>query len=137
MAGNPAPVVTYTLYVHNNAGCETDAQSGATPNCGAGGPSDAQGITVTDKLPLDYKKVTVQFLSPQCTWTKATNTVVCTTATIPAGATATFVIEVQVQGTVGTITNTATVTSTTADPVIANNTNAAAIVVKGGTGKNK
>jgi uncharacterized repeat protein (TIGR01451 family) len=136
-SGNPAPVVVYTLYVHNNAGCETDAQSGATPNCGAGGPSDAQGITVTDKLPLDYKKVTVQFLSPQCAWTKATNTVVCTTATIPAGATATFVIEVQVQGSVGTITNTATVTSTTADPVIANNTNAAATVVKGGTGKNK
>jgi uncharacterized repeat protein (TIGR01451 family) len=136
-SGNPAPVVTYTLYVHNNAGCETDAQSGQTPNCGAGGPSDAQGITVTDTLPLDYKKVTVQFLSPQCTWTKATNTVVCQTPTIPAGATATFVIEAQVQGSVGTITNTATVTSTTADPVIANNTNAAAIVVKGGTGKTR
>jgi uncharacterized repeat protein (TIGR01451 family) len=136
-SGNPAPVVTYTLYVHNNAGCETDAQSTVTPNCGAGGPSDAQNVTVTDKLPLDYKKVTVQFLSPQCTWTKATNTVVCTAATIPAGATATFVIEAQVQGSVGTITNTATEISATSDPVTANNTNAVNIVVKGGTGKTR
>ena len=46
-------------------------------------------------------------------------------------------IEAQVQGSVGTITNTATVTSTTADPVTANNTNAVAIVVKGGTGKTR
>jgi len=40
-----------------------------------------------------------------------------------------------VQGSVGSITNTATVTSTTTDPVGSNNTNAATIVVKGGTGK--
>ena len=87
--------------------------------------------------PLDYKKVKVQFLSPQCTWTKATNSVVCTAPTVPAGATATFVIEVQVQGSVGTIINTATVTSTTPDPVTANNTNAVNIIVKGSTGKTK
>src|SRR5262249_38326565 len=77
-SGNPAPVLTYTLDVHNNAGCEADAQSTVTPNCGSGGPSDAQNVWVTDKLPLDAKKLTVQFISPQCTYTKTTNTVVCT-----------------------------------------------------------
>ena len=134
-SGNPSPIVTYTLVVHNNAGCETDAQSSQSPNCGAGGPSDAQNITVVDTLPLDPKKMIIQYLSPQCTYSKATHKVTCTAAKVPAGATVTFVIEAQVQGSVGTITNTATVSSTTTDPVISNNTNAASLVMKGGTGK--
>jgi uncharacterized repeat protein (TIGR01451 family) len=134
-SGNPAPVVVYTLVVHNNAGCETDAQSTATPTCGAGGPSDARNIVVTDTLPLTAKKMVVQYVSPQCTYTIATHKVLCTSANVPAGATVTFVIEAQVNGSVGTILNTATVTSSTPDPVSANNTNAASIVIKGGTGK--
>ena len=134
-SGNPSPVVVYTLVVHNNPGCETDAQSSPTPTCGTGGPSDATTVTVTDKLPLDSKKMTVQYVSPQCAYTKATHTVVCTAANVPAGATVTFVIEAQVQGSVGTILNTATVTSTTPDPAAGNNTNAATLVMKGGTGK--
>jgi uncharacterized repeat protein (TIGR01451 family) len=137
VAGNPSPTLTYTLAVHNNTGCETDAQSTQTPNCGIGGPSDAQSITVKDVLPLDYKKMVVQFLSPQCTLTKATNTVMCTAQTIPAGAVATFQIQTQVSGSVGTITNTATATTTTFDPNTNNNTNAVSNVIKGGTGRTK
>jgi hypothetical protein len=137
-SGNPSPIVTYTLVVHNNTGCETDAQSGPTPTCGAGGPSDAINVVVTDTLPLDAKKMTVQFVSPQCAYTKTTHKVVCNTARIPAGASVTFVIEAQVQGSVGTISNSATITSSgTFDPVLGNNTNAASLVMKGGTGKNK
>ncbi len=115
-SGNPAPVVVYDLIVHNDAGCESDAQSTPTPNCGTGGPSDAKDIVVTDILPLTNKKMTVQFVSPQCVYTKATHTVGCTAATLPAGATVRFVIEAQVQGSVGTILNQASVTSTTPDP---------------------
>ena len=77
----------------------------------------------------------MQYLSPQCTYAKATNTVTCTSANVPAGASVTFVIEVQAQGSVGTISNTATVTSATPDPVAGNNANAATLVMKGGTGK--
>src|SRR5262249_42182280 len=106
-----------------------------SPNCGAGGPSDAQNIVVTDKLPLDSKKLVVQFLSPQCTLNKTTNTVVCTAPTVPAGATVQFEIQAQVQGSVGTITNTATLTSPPPDPAIANNTKGVSWVMKGGTGK--
>jgi uncharacterized repeat protein (TIGR01451 family) len=134
-SGNPAPVLVYTLVVHNNAGCETDAQSTPTPTCGAGGPSDARDIVVVDTLPLTNKKLVVQYVSPQCTYTSATHTVRCTSANVPAGASVTFVIEAQVSGSVGNITNTATVASSTADPVSANNTNAASVVIKGGTGK--
>ena len=134
-SGNPSPVLVYSLVVHNDAGCETDAQSTATPTCGAGGPSDAQGITVVDRLPLDAKKVVVQYVSPQCTYVKATHTVTCRAATVPAGASVTFVIEAQVSGSVGTVLNTATLTATTPDPVTANNSNAVTVVIKGGTGK--
>lgn len=136
-SGNPAPMVVYTLVVHNNAGCETDAQSSPTPNCGSGGPSDSGPITVTDQLPLDPKKLVVQFVSPQCTYVKATHTVTCTSASVPAGAQVSFVIEAQIQGSVGTITNTATLTSgpPNVDPDTSNNTNAATLVMKGGTGK--
>ena len=68
--GNPSPAVVYTIVVHNDGGCETDAQSTPTPNCGAGGPSDAQNVVVYDKLPLDAKKFVVQFVSPSCIYTK-------------------------------------------------------------------
>ncbi|MGH9179297.1 MAG: hypothetical protein ACRD0N_12185 [Acidimicrobiales bacterium] len=135
-SGNPAPIVVYTLVVHNDAGCETDAQGTTSPNCGSGGPSDSGPIVVDDVLPLDPKKLVVQFVSPQCTYTKATHSVRCTAPNVPAGATVTFVIEAQVQGSVGTITNTATLTSQF-DPVASNNTNSATLVMKGGTGKRK
>jgi uncharacterized repeat protein (TIGR01451 family) len=137
-SGNPAPVVIYTLTVHNNPGCETDAQSLPTPTCGAGGPSDAVGITVVDQLPLDAKKVVVQFVSPGCTYNKPAHQVTCTaTAPLPVGEQMSFVIEAQINGSVRLITNTATLTATTPDPVIANNTDAVDIVVKGGTGKGR
>jgi uncharacterized repeat protein (TIGR01451 family) len=136
-SGNPANLVTYTLIVHNDSGCETDAQSTPTPNCGAGGPSDARTVSVTDTLPLDNKKFVVQFVSPQCTYNKPIHQVTCTSSVIPAGAVATFVIEAQVSGSVGTISNTATVTAATTDPVLTNNTNAATLVHQGGTGGKK
>lgn len=136
-SGNPSPVIEYTLTVHNDAGCEADAQSTVTPNCGDGGPSDAKNVTVVDTLPLDPKKVVVQFVSPQCVYDKPTHTVTCTAPNVPAGASVSFVIEVQTQGSVGTITNSSTLSSATPDPVAANNTNAVTIVVKGGTGKRK
>ena len=134
VSGNPSNLVTFSLVVHNDAGCETDAQSIPTPNCGEGGPSDARDIVVTDVLPLDPKKFVVQFVSPACTYTQATHTVVCTSDVVPFGATVTFVIEAQVSGSVGTFSNTASVTTSTTDPVATNNSNTASIIHKGGTG---
>jgi hypothetical protein len=135
-SGNPSPMVVYSLVVHNDAGCENDAQSTVTPNCGTGGPSDAQTVVISDKLPLDPKKFVVQYVSPQCTYTKATHTVSCTIPTLPAGRSVTFVVEAQISGSVGTIANTAKiVSSATPDPVSTNNENTVTLVMKGGTGK--
>lgn len=136
-SGNPSATVIYTLTVHNDAGCETDAQSSPTPTCGDGGPSDAQNVVVTDTLPLDARKMTVQFVSPQCTYTEATHTVVCSSDTVPAGTAVQFVIEAQAKGSVGTISNTATLTSDTPDPVSENNADSVDIVHQGSTGKGK
>lgn len=136
-SGNPAPVIEFTLVVHNDSGCETDAQSSPTPTCGAGGPSDAQGTQVIDELPLTSKKLVVQYVSPQCSYDESAHTVTCDAGPLPAGETVTFVIEVQANGSVGTITNSATLTTQTDDPDLSNNTDSATIVVKGGTGKRK
>ncbi|WP_400999245.1 hypothetical protein [Agromyces sp. GXQ0307] len=136
-SGNPAPVIVFTLTVHNDTGCEQDAQSTPSPNCGTGGPSDAQDIVVVDDLPLTAKKLVVQYVSPQCTYDSAAHEVTCTAGTVPAGASVQFVIEAQANGSVGTIQNDADVTSATPDPDTGNNANAATIVVKGGTGKGK
>jgi hypothetical protein len=81
--------------------------------------------------------MTVQFLTPGCTYDSGAHTVTCSVATIPAGTAATFEIQVQVQGSVGTITNTATVTSTTVDPVPGNSSDTVNVVHQGGTGKGK
>ena len=91
----------------------------------------------SDGCPLDSKKLTVQFLSPGCSYTAATNTVTCTTPTVPYGTAVTFQIQVQIQGSNGTLTNSATVTSTTPDPTTTNNTDTVNNVVQGGTGKGK
>ncbi|MEV4416902.1 hypothetical protein [Catellatospora sp. NPDC049609] len=128
----------FTLTVHNDEGCEGDAR-GDQRNCGLGGPSDAQDVVVTDQLPLTAQNLQVLFTSPECTYTAATHTVTCNLETLAAGATAQFVIKAKIKGNGGgaateilrPISNTATVSSSTPDPNLANNTNTAVLVGKG------
>jgi hypothetical protein len=94
-------------------------------------------VVVTDPLPLTSKKLVVQFLSPSCTYNEGTHTVTCSTATLPAGTSVTYEIQVQVKGSVGTITNTATATTSTFDPNLENNSDTVNVVHQGGTGKGK
>ena len=56
---------------------------------------------------------------------------------MPFGTSVVFTFQVQIQGSNGTITNTATVTSATTDPTQANNSDTVNNVVQGGTGKGK
>jgi uncharacterized repeat protein (TIGR01451 family) len=130
LAGNPSNALVYRITVYNMPGQAPDD----TPTSGTGGPNAAENVVVFDQLPLTPKKMVVQFLSPSCTYTEGTHSVTCTTASLAAGASVTYEIQVQIKGSVGLITNQATVTSDTFDPTSANNVDTVNNVVKGGTG---
>ena len=91
------------------------------------GPSDAAGVSLADPLPAGTTFVSEsQTTGPTfgCTTPAvgSTGTITCTIATLPAGVSATFSIVLHVSAAAtGTITNTATVSAATADPVSANN----------------
>ena len=88
---------------------------------------------MTDTLPLDPRKVRVIFVSQNCTYNEAAHNVVCTVqGALPAGQAASFTIDIQTQGSVGSVTNTASVVSSTADPNLANNSDQVLTKLKGG-----
>src|SRR5205085_622590 len=88
------------------------------------GPSDAQDVTLTDATPADTTFVSfAQNTGPAFTCTtppsEGTGNVSCTLATLPAGASATFsfVVHVSLSAPDGsTLSNTASVSSSTTDP---------------------
>ena len=99
--------VIYTMVVTNN------------------GPSPAADVRVIDTLPAGLTFVS----SPDCT--AAGPVITCVSGTLASGSTRTLTIEARIERTAAgtTVTNNSTVSSTTPDPVLANNTDAAAIVV--------
>jgi uncharacterized repeat protein (TIGR01451 family) len=110
---SPDPVLvggtlSYGLSAHNN------------------GPSSASGVTVTDTLPAG---VTYQSATPsQGSCSQASGTVTCNLGAVASGGTATATITVVPQS-AGTITNTASVTTTATDPTSANNSASAQTTV--------
>jgi len=101
---SPDPVIagqnlTYTIVVENN------------------GPSDAQNIVVNDVLPTGTSLVSTNDQASGFSCTNTNGAVSCTRATLAAGASGTIVLVVKVAPYVtGSLTNTATVASSTADP---------------------
>jgi uncharacterized repeat protein (TIGR01451 family) len=87
------------------------------------GPSTAANVTLTDTLAAGSTLVTAtQTSGPTFNCTSGTTTVTCTSASFAPAATATFQIVVSYPLTAtGTATNVAEVTSSTSDPVTANN----------------
>jgi uncharacterized repeat protein (TIGR01451 family) len=84
------------------------------------GPSPAQNVVVTDTLPsrLDFVSATAG-----CTYASTTRVVTCDAGSLASGDNASFTITTTITGNGGGwITNTAQVTSSTADPATANNT---------------
>ena len=110
---SPDPVssgqeLTYGITVHN------------------AGPSSSSGVTVTDTLPSG---VTYTSATPsQGTCSQASGTVTCSLGTVVTGANAS--VDIKVVPTSGTsITNQATVSATTVDPVLVNNAASATTTV--------
>jgi len=106
--------VTYTITVTNN------------------GPSNASSVTLTDTLPAGTTFVSEnQSSGPAFTCTTGA-TISCSIATLNAGATAVFSVTVNFSGALPngtTVTNTATVSSTTADSNPGNNSSSAPTLV--------
>jgi uncharacterized repeat protein (TIGR01451 family) len=116
MTASPTPVflsstLTYTIQVQNL------------------GQANAATVQVADTIPA-----TTTFVSANAPagWScSGTTTVTCSLAgTMPQGASATITITVTSPSTAGSITNKATVSSTTADPVAANNSATVITVVQ-------
>jgi uncharacterized repeat protein (TIGR01451 family) len=87
------------------------------------GPSDAQGVTVTDSVPAGTSLVSATVVSGTG-WTTG-GAVTFSKATVAAGETATFEIIVKVASSTTAVTvinNSATAAATTTDPVSGNNT---------------
>ncbi|HET7437677.1 MAG TPA: DUF11 domain-containing protein [Thermoanaerobaculia bacterium] len=95
------------------------------------GPSDAVNATITDVLPAGTTFVGIeQTLGPTFTCTTG-QPVTCTIAAFPGGASATFSLTVHIApSATGTISNTATISSTTTDPDGSNNSATASSVVQ-------
>jgi len=118
VTNTPAPVpvlananITYTQVVTNN------------------GPSAAAAVTLTDALPANTSAVS---LTGPGGWTCTLVTLICTNASLAPGApaTITFVVKVTNGTAAGTAINeTVNVTTTTADPVLTNNSATASDVV--------
>ena len=99
--------LVYTLTVKNN------------------GPSSATNVTLTDTLPANIIFVSITKTQGTCT---GTATVTCAIGTLKSGASATVTIAIKPQ-TVGTISDSATVSSAVADPNTANNSATTTTVV--------
>jgi uncharacterized repeat protein (TIGR01451 family) len=90
------------------------------------GPSDAASVSLTDTIPAGTTFVSV---TPAAGWNcSGTSTVTCTIATLTAGSMGSFTLVVKTSAAAanGTmLSNTATVSSTTADPAPGNNSSTA------------
>jgi uncharacterized repeat protein (TIGR01451 family) len=97
------------------------------------GPSDAQSVKLADMLPAGETFVSQgQTGGPAALLTHPGNQVSDTIATLPAGASATFVVTAQVKANAplhALLNNTATVSSTTTDPNLRNNSSTAGTTV--------
>jgi len=98
------------------------------------GPSDAQNVVITQALPTvkqgKYISNNIGCAPPAGTTLTCQAPAVPALATIPAGGSITFQVNFFITGNKGTITSSATVSSSTTDPVSSNNSSIRVVTVK-------
>jgi uncharacterized repeat protein (TIGR01451 family) len=105
----PNALITYTVSVTNN------------------GPSDSLAVVVTDNLPTVFQAL---YLNDTGGCTKSALTLTCNLGNMPVGTNKSFIVHMTVKGNRGTISNTASVASSTTDPTPGNNTSTITVGVK-------
>ena len=108
----PNTTVTYRIVATNN------------------GSSDAQNVVIVDNLP-DIRAAEYLSNTGGCVF-QAPKSLTCSLGTMAAGSTREFFITMKVKGAKGDVVNSATVSSSTADPVAANNTASVVVTIRGG-----
>jgi uncharacterized repeat protein (TIGR01451 family) len=104
--------VVYTITVRNN------------------GPSDAQGVVMTDNLPVIKQDRVIWFPgSPTCSKPQGATLLTCNLGTIAAGASKKVTVIVVFKGNRGLIENTGEATSVTTDPLLGNNSSTVGVWV--------
>ena len=96
------------------------------------GSSDAQNVTVVDTLPDLKQAVYSSNTNPGGCIFQAPKSLTCSLGTVATLTSKEFFIMLSVKGAQGTITNSVTVSSTTGDPVMSNNTASKDVTIKGG-----
>jgi uncharacterized repeat protein (TIGR01451 family) len=107
----PSSVVTYTVLVTNN------------------GPSNALAVIVSDNLP-DIHQALYQSDTGGCVANASQPTILtCNLGSMPVGTSKSFNIYELIHGSQGNVSNTASVTSSTTDPNVANNTSVRTVTI--------
>jgi uncharacterized repeat protein (TIGR01451 family) len=107
----PSSLVTYQVTVANN------------------GPSTARDVVVTDNLP-EAKQAIYQSDTGGCAFSSP-NLLTCNMGDLAVGQSRTFFVYVVIKGNPGSVSNTATASSTTSDPAPANNTSVRIVTTQG------
>ncbi|MDC1198913.1 DUF11 domain-containing protein, partial [bacterium] len=128
--GNPSGTIIFFLTAHNNDNCAANDGS----QCGNGGPSEAENVVIVDTLPSTAKKLVFEFASVGCLYDRGAHAVTCDFGTLEVGEVTTKQIQVRAKGNLGLLTNTAEISSDTADPDPTNNTHSIDFLVQGGSG---
>jgi len=123
---NAAPPTTADVGITQSASAATVTagdQVTFTLTVSNAGPAAASGVTVTDTLPSG---IAVAAMSPSCA--NSAGTLTCNVGSLASGASTQLTVTLQTSA-AGSITNTASVRATQADPNNANNTSSAAVTV--------
>jgi uncharacterized repeat protein (TIGR01451 family) len=109
----------------------TDAMLTYTVDVANAGPDPAENVVLTDDIPGGVEFLTASATAGTCE--RQGGRVVCALGTIASGASVTATIEVRVKKKKGTIENSASIASDTADPNSANDSDAQTTTIAGAT----
>jgi hypothetical protein len=94
------------------------------------GPSSASAVTLSDILPGGTTFSGVSSSAGTCTYSSGSKSIGCSFGTITSGATVTVTVDISINGKPKSVSNTATVSSSTNDPNTANNSSTVSVALK-------